>query len=78
MEVNRIFIMIFNMRYWDLLHVNNKSLTIIDRRTGNLCLIGKWTYNHLRQYDNRVRLEEIPNPRNPHQVLTWIKIDKRG
>lgn len=68
----------FNIRNYNLFHVNNKSLTLIDKTTGEMVLIGKWTYNNLPKYDYRVKIEKVCNPNNPCQVLTWIKIDKRG
>ena len=68
----------FNMDEWELERINKNSLFLRNKRTGAFCLIGRWTFNNLRRYNNRVRLVNIPNPHNPFQVLPWIKIDKRG
>lgn len=68
----------FDIHNYELLHINKKSLTLISKSTEEALFIGKWTYNNLRRYDNRVKLVKVPNPYNPYQVLTWIKIDKRG
>ena len=68
----------FNIRNYVLFHINNKSLTLVNKTTGEMLFIGKWTYNNLPKYDYRVRIEKIRNPNIPGQILTWIKIDKRG
>lgn len=68
----------FDIHDYKLFRVNKKSLTLIDKITGEILLIGKWTYNNLRKYDYRVRIEKVRIPDRPWQALTWIKIDKRG
>lgn len=68
----------FDIRNYELLHINKKSLTLISKSTEEVLFIGKWTYNNLRRYDNRVKLVKVPNPHYPYQILTWIKIDKKG
>lgn len=40
-------------------------------------LIGARTFNELQKHSQFVKYVKVPNPKNPGQVLNWIKIDNK-
>lgn len=66
----------FNMNEWELERINKNSILLRNKRTSEPRLIGRWTFNNLHRYNNRVKLVNVSNPHNPYQVLPWVKIDK--
>lgn len=61
---------------WTVERVNNRSLLVRHNRTNELFLIGARTFNELVLHSHFVKYVKVPNPKNPGQVLNWIKIDK--
>lgn len=66
----------FDLNDWKLIRVNKRSLTLINKFNGELFLIGARTFNELQIHSRFVKYVKLPNPKNPGQVLNWIKIDK--
>ena len=66
---------IFDLNDWKLIHVNKRSLTLINKFNGELFLIGARTFNELQKHSRFVKCVKVPNPKNPGQILNWIKID---
>lgn len=67
----------FDLNDWKLIHVNKRSLTLINKFNGELFLIGARTFNELQIHSRFVKYVKLPNPKNPGQVLNWIKIDNK-
>lgn len=67
---------LFDLNDWKLIHVNKRSLTLINKFNGELFLIGARTFNELQKHSQFVKYVKVPNPKNPGQVLNWIKINK--
>lgn len=67
---------LFDLNDWKLIRVNKKSLTLINKFNGEVFLIGARTFNELQIHSRFVKYVKLPNPKNPGQVLNWIKIDK--
>lgn len=66
----------FDLNDWKLIHVNKRSLTLINKFNGELFLIGARTFNELQIHSRFVKYVKLPNPKNLGQILNWIKIDK--
>ena len=66
----------FDLNDWKLIRVNKRSLTLINKFNGELFLIGARTFNELQIHSRFVKYVKLPNPKNPGQILNWIKIDK--
>lgn len=66
----------FDLNDWKLIHVNKRSLTLINKFNGELFLIGAKTFNELQAHSRFVKYVKVPNPKNLGQILNWIKIDK--
>lgn len=66
----------FNLNDWTLIHVNARSITLRHKFNGEVFFIGARTFNQLQLHARFVRYVKVPNPKNPGQVLNWIKIDK--
>ena len=66
----------FDLNDWKFIHVNKRSLTLINKFNGELFLIGARTFNELHTHSRFVKYVKVPNPKNPGQILNWIKIDK--
>lgn len=66
----------FDLNDWKLIHVNKRSLTLINKFNGELFLIEARTFNELQKHSRFVKYTKVPNPKNPGQVLNWIKIDR--
>lgn len=66
----------FNQREWEIIHVNKHSLTLSHDNTNEIFLIGARTFNELQKHSRFVKYVKVLNPKNPGQVLNWIKIDR--
>lgn len=67
----------FSFNDWDLIHVNARSITLRNKFNGEIFLIGARTFNELQIHSRFVKYVKIANPKNPGQVLNWIKIDNK-
>ena len=66
----------FDLNDWDLIHVNKRSVTLRNKFNGEIFFIGARTFNELQVSSRFVKYTKVANPKNPGQVLNWIKIDK--
>lgn len=67
----------FSQYDWTVIHVNKRSLTLRHNTTDEIFLIGARTFNELQKHSRFVKYVKAPNPKNPGQVLNWIKIDNK-
>lgn len=65
----------FIIDHWTIVHVNKRSLTLQYKFNGEQFFVGARTLNEILRHERYIRYVKVPNPKNPGQVLNWIKID---